>query len=375
MPSEGNPNQKSSDQIQQELDAIETRNRERDAANAKLQQKMEEAIKALGASTGSGADPSASVPPESEPPLPAERAKEPLSARAKATIATGVTVLAAALGIGSYATKTPKSWYGGKSPAEGGAPSSKKIVQTDAKKETNAPGYTASAGTDAWTLGPKQRAETNPILTELKEYAPNIPKTPEQPSAPKTNEVVVEIGQRTPPAAITNAEVPEVKPSAPANTPAVVDPAPTIPSQPVNLPPKVVTPEPVNIPVAPEARTKTNLLEKYPTRQQAKKIDSLLNPEPVPPVPKPLTAEEKIRAELEEKYQKKLSDTEQELKNAKKQLADIEAAKYKPPTTEERLREIARKLKVREERKPGEPRLPKDIITGEDQDFWNNNAK
>ncbi len=95
-----------------------------------------------------------------------------------------------------------------------------------------------------------------------------------------------------------------------------------------------VTLEPDNIPVNVEARK----------AEQVKRLNELAQ----------LEADKEKVARLQAELKRKLAE---------------------PPTTEERLREIARKLKVREERKPGEPRLPKDIITGEDQDFWNNNAK
>src|SRR3989338_2185623 len=83
-------------------------------------------------------------------------------------------------------------------------------------------------------------------------------------------------------------------------------------------------------------------------------------------------------------YKKRITDErkgnqkariEKEKKELEKQQAEFEAAKLKPLTTEERLLEIERKLRVRAERKRGELPKPKDIITSEDKDFWGRNKK
>ncbi|OGI64095.1 hypothetical protein A3H53_01805 [Candidatus Nomurabacteria bacterium RIFCSPLOWO2_02_FULL_40_10] len=81
------------------------------------------------------------------------------------------------------------------------------------------------------------------------------------------------------------------------------------------------------------------------------------------------------KREVEEKFKKEQERIEKERKELEKQQAEFEAAKLKPLTTEERLLEIERKLRVRAERKRGELPKPKDIITSEDKDFWGRNKK
>ncbi len=242
------------------------------------------------------------VSPADVPVIDAEKVKKPFPWNKALKIgAAGLVAAGGYFGGAEKVGKTVGEWAGSRAPA-------KKVVKVDAKKNA-APRHVVSSKTN---------------MSELKERVQST--TPaKQPSASKTE--VIEIEQRVPP-------VPE----------------------PVNLPQKV---EAIETPRLETVRDKTDVLKNYPTREQAKKIDSLLNPEPVP---KPLTAEEKIRAELKEKYEKELSGTKQELEAAKKKLAEIEAAKFKPKTQLETDRAYIAEIEKEWKRLTNEGKNPEQIL-------------
>ena len=274
MPSESNPNKKSAEETQRELDAAEARQRERTAEDARLREKIDEGIRALEASAGSGADPSAPIPTP-----PAGRARESFWTRPKIALTATAAALAATFGgmkIGEYRDSKGKENSGKNATTSEARP----VQKNQGSGKSDAQQKVDSVDSEDFFKG---TGLDEPYLAEARKKAAD---------AFKIKRTVEE--------------------------------------------------------------SKAEFDKKKAEGEAKRKVD-------------------------QEASEKKLADKEVEIANIKaelkKKMETEEAAKYRPPTTEERIREIARKLEVRRNRKPGEPILPKDEITGEDSDFWNNNAK